>query len=280
MVEAFRPLTLDEALALRSSRETTIHAGGSDLMVRHKTWSGVVPQLPNPALMIGHLKELRVIRVVDDTVQIGACCTLAQILSHGSVPDHVKLPLKQMASPSIRNIATMGGNIANASPAGDSLPMLYTLDARLTLQSQTRTTEVNIADFITGPGTTILEDDQIVTRISIPLTGFRRVYWKKVGTRRANSVSKLSLYAVAGVVDNRVEVVRMSFGSVAATVVRSREAETLLTMAPTARIHERLTEVKACYAPLITPINDLRSTKAYRKGVAFGLLEDCLLGLR
>ena len=94
-------------------------------MVRHKTWSGVAPKLPNPALMIGHLKELREIRVVDDNVRIGACCTLAEILGNGSVPDHVKLPLKQMASPSIRNIATMGGNIANASPAGDSLPMLY-----------------------------------------------------------------------------------------------------------------------------------------------------------
>lgn len=280
MVEAFRPLSLDEALALRSSRRTTIYAGGSDLMVRHKSWSGVVPRLPNPALMIGHLKELREIRVVDDTIQIGACCTLAQILSHGSVPGHVKLPLKQMASPSIRNIATMGGNIANASPAGDSLPMLYTLDARLTLQSQARTTVVNIADFITGPGRTILNDDQIVTRINIPPTVFQRIYWKKVGTRRANSISKLSLYAVARMVDNCVEEVRMSFGSVAATVVRSREAEALLAMVPTARIPERLTEVKACYAPLITPIDDLRSTSEYRQEVAFGLLEDCLLGLR
>ena len=280
MVNAFRPLSLREALDIRNVNETVVYAGGSDLMVRYRAWSGLTPRLPKPALMIGHLRELREIMVVDGTLEIGACCTLAEILSHRAVPGYVKLPLANMASPSIRNVATMGGNIGNASPAGDTLPMLYSLDARLTLQSLERVAVVNIADFITGPGQTILEDNQIVTRISIPLADFNRVYCRKVGTRRANSISKITVYAAARAGASAMEDVRISFGAMAPVVVRSREAESLLETLSPEECYERLEDVKACYLPLIRPIDDQRSTKEYRRRVAFRLLEDFLSGLR
>jgi CO/xanthine dehydrogenase FAD-binding subunit len=279
MVAAFRPRTLDEALGIRESRRTTLFAGGSDLMVRHRSWSGVPPTLPAPALMIGHLEELRGIGIEGDRLSIGACSTLAGIIDHPAVPECVRLPLSRMASPSIRAIATMGGNIANASPAGDTLPMLYCLDARFTLQSRSRTEIVSVADFITGPGSTILRDDQILTRIHIPLMDYTHLLFDKVAGRRANAISKLSLYAVARVDDSCVEEVRMAFGAMAPTVVRSREAEALLTMAPTLRVSGLVERVKGCYAPLITPRDDQRSTREYRLDVAFGLLERFLLGL-
>jgi CO/xanthine dehydrogenase FAD-binding subunit len=280
MVDAFRPQTLDEALDIRESRRTILFAGGSDLMVRHRTWSGLPPTLPAPALMIGHLEELRGIGMDGDTLDIGACATLAEIIDHPCVPDCVRLPLTRMASPSIRAIATLGGNIANASPAGDTLPMLYCLDALLTLRSRSRTESVSIADFITGPGSTILRDDQILTRIHIPLMDYTHLLFDKVAGRRANAISKLSLYAVARVDDSCVEEVRMAFGAMAPTVVRSREAEALLTMAPTLRIPSLLERVEECCLPLITPMDDQRSTREYRLDVAFGLLERFLRGLR
>jgi CO/xanthine dehydrogenase FAD-binding subunit len=280
MVDAFRPQTLDEALDIRESRRTILFAGGSDLMVRHRTWSGLPPTLPAPALMIGHLEELRGIAMDGDTLDIGACATLAEIIDHPCVPDCVRLPLTRMASPSIRAIATLGGNIANASPAGDTLPMLYCLDALLTLRSRSRTESVSIADFITGPGSTILRDDQILTRIHIPLMDYTHLLFEKVAGRRANAISKLSLYAVARVDESRVEEVRMAFGAMAPTVVRSREAEALLTMAPTLRIPSLLERVEECCLPLITPMDDQRSTREYRLDVAFGLLERFLRGLR
>jgi CO/xanthine dehydrogenase FAD-binding subunit len=278
MVRAFRPLSLHEALDIRNSRETIVFAGGTDLMVRHRSWGGVPPHFDRPALMIGHLAELREIRLVDAVLEIGACCTLAQIINNHEVPEYVKLPLAGMASPSIRAIATIGGNIGNASPAGDTLPMLYALDARLTLKSRERRTVVNIMDFITGPGKTMLRDDEIIIAIRIPLAEYNRVYCRKVGARRANSISKLSLYAAANIVDSRVHDIRISFGSVAPTVVRSREAEALLKTISPERISGRLEEVKDRYAPLISPIDDMRSGKEYRRRVAFRLLERCLLG--
>lgn len=280
MVEAFRPQNLDEALSIRDSRRTTIFAGGSDLMVRHRGWSGTSPTLPAPALMICHLEELRGIDVHGDRLSIGACTTLAEIIDHPGVPDCVRLPLSCIASPSIRNIATLGGNIANASPAGDTLPMLYALGGRLELRSRSRTDVVDIAGFITGPGSTTLGDDQILTRIHIPLVKYQHLLFDKVAGRRSNSISKLSLYAVARVANSCVEEVRISFGSVAPTVVRSREAEALLAMLPTERIPALLERVKGCFAPLITPVDDQRSTREYRHKVALGLLERFLLGLR
>lgn len=280
MVEVFRPQTLDEALGIRDSRTTTIFAGGSDLMVRHRGWSGTPPTLPAPALMIGHLEELRGIDLGGDTLSIGACATLAEIIAHPGVPDCVRLPLNHMASPSIRGIATLGGNIANASPAGDTLPMLYALDARLELRSRSRTELLAMPDFITGPGSTALGDDQILTRIRIPLAEYQRLLFEKVAGRRSNSISKLSLYAVARVAGPCLEEVRISFGSVAPTVVRSPEAESLLAMQPTERIPALLERVKGCFSPLITPVDDQRSTREYRQKVALGLLERFLLGLR
>jgi CO/xanthine dehydrogenase FAD-binding subunit len=278
MVHVYRPLSLREALDIRNNNETLVYAGGSDLMVRYRAWSGLIPLLPKPVLMIGHLRELQEIRVVDGVLEIGACCTLAEILSHRAVPDYVKLPLVHMASPSVRNIATVGGNIGNASPAGDTLPMLYSLDARLALQSLDQTVVVNIADFITGPGQTTLKDNQIITGISIPLTDFSRVYYRKVGTRRANSISKITLYAAARAGASKMEDVRISFGAVAPAVVRSREAEAVLKTLSPEECYERLEGVKACYLPLIRPIDDQRSTEEYRRRVAFRLLGDFLLG--
>jgi CO/xanthine dehydrogenase FAD-binding subunit len=279
MVGALRPPTLQQALDIRGSRSTTVFAGGSDLMVRHRSWSGVPPTLPAPALMIGHLEELREISLGGDTLTIGACATLAEILDHPAVPDCVRLPLSHMASPSIRAIATLGGNIANASPAGDSLPMLYALDARLELRSRSHTEEVDVAAFIGGPGRTILKDDQILTRIHIPLAQFTHLLFEKVAGRRANSIAKLSLYAVARTGDPCVEEVRVAFGALAPTVVRSREAEALLTRAEKAQLPGLVEQLKGCYAPLITPIDDQRSTGQYRRDVALGLLERFLRGL-
>lgn len=279
MVHAYRPLSLREALDIRNNSENLVYAGGSDLMVRYRAWSGLIPLLPKPALMIGHLRELREIRIVDGVLEIGACCTLAEILGHRAVPEYVKLPLVHMASPSIRNIATVGGNIGHASPAGDTLPMLYSLDARLALQSLDQTVVVNIEDFITGPGQTTLKDNQIITGISIPLADLSRVYYRKVGTRRANSISKITLYAAARAGASKMEDVRISFGAVAPAVVRSREAEAVLKTLSPEECYERLEDVKACYLPLIRPIDDQRSTKEYRRRVAFRLLEDFLSGL-
>jgi CO/xanthine dehydrogenase FAD-binding subunit len=190
-------VNLSEALEIRSKAKTIVFAGGSDLMVKHRTWSGVVPDFSFSLLLIGHLKQLQIITVTNNSLVIGAACTLTQILNDNRIPDCIKLPISQMASPSIRNIGTIGGNICTSSPAGDTLPMLYALDARLQIQTKNSTYSVNIAEFITGPGQNILKPDEILSQIIIPLPEYNLCFYRKIGSRKANCISKLSFFGLA-----------------------------------------------------------------------------------
>lgn len=273
MVKAYRPVNLSEALEIRSKEKTIIFAGGSDLMVKHRTWSGVAPDFPYPLLLIGHLEQLQGISVNNNTLKIGAACTLTQILNDRKIPDYIKLPISQMASPSIRNIGTIGGNICNSSPAGDTLPMLYALEARLEIQTKNSTYSVDIADFITGPGQNKLKPDEILSQINIPLPDYNCCFYRKVGSRKANSISKLSFFGLAHTTASHMHEVRIAMGAVSPTVIRSLEAETLLKGINCSQIPQLLNSILACYTNLLNPIDDLRSTKEYRKKAALELLK-------
>lgn len=276
MVSAQRPFDLADALRMIASEPTLVLAGGTDLMVRHKTWSGVTPEFGRPVIFINHLPELKGITVAKDRLVIGSTTTLADILAHPTVPDHIKRPLTEMASPPIRNLATLGGNICNASPAGDSLPMLYALDARLYLQSSQGVQVVSIADFITGPGQTRLAPDQLLTRIEIPSAGAGACYYRKVGQRKANSISKVSFYAMADYDRDRINSVRIALGAVAPVVVRSPAAEALMVGLNRDELKKEIPRVLQLYQGLIRPVDDVRSTRWYRQQVAGRLLENYL----
>ncbi|KUG02462.1 xanthine dehydrogenase, fad binding subunit [hydrocarbon metagenome] len=277
MVKAYRPLSLTEALEIRESGDTVLLAGGSDLMVQNRRGSGIIPDLGGAVVFIAHLPELQGIFVAEDSIKIGAACTLAGLLQEPDMPEYVKAPLAQMASPAIRNTATIGGNICNSSPAGDTLPMLYALEARLLIQSSKHSYMVRVEDFITGPGQNLLQTDEILVQVQIPNRIYDGYYYKKVGARKANAISKLSFFAVSRQEDNRIQELRIALGSVAPTVVRSREAESLLAGLAWGEIAQVLPEVQAYYEDLIQPIDDVRSSQEYRHRVALGLLRNYLL---
>ena len=276
MVDTFRPADLAQALRIMADTKVTVLAGGTDLMVRHKTWSGVVPHFEHPVLLIGHLPELQGIEIRDQRLVIGAAVTLGAILEHPLVPDHIKSPIAQMASPPIRNLATLGGNIGNASPAGDSLPMLYALDACLQLESAQGRQNVAIPDFITGPGRTRLHPEQLLTAIEIPLIKCRAHYYRKVGQRQANSISKVSFYAAADYNSGRINWVRIALGAVAPTVIRSPAAEGLLAGLDASELKAVIPMVKKMFQELLSPVDDVRSTQRYRRETALRLLEHYL----
>ncbi len=276
MVKTYRPQNLAEALQIINAEETLLLAGGTDLMVKYRPWNGTVPNFAKPVVFIGHLPELTGIEIKADRMTIGAGTTLAAIINHPDVPDYIKKSLTQMASPPIRNLATLGGNICNSSPAGDSLPMLYALDAVLHLQSQAGTSEVGINEFITGPGLNSRKPDQILTHIEIPLLNIKDCYYRKVGTRKANSISKLSFYAAANYEANHVNWVRIALGAVAPTVVRSPAAEKLMTGVSRDDLIAMAPEIIDIYRDLISPVDDIRSTRLYRQHVALRLLEHYL----
>jgi len=268
---------LNEALEIRGLYKTTVLAGGSDLMVRHRTWSGVVPEFHEPILLIGHLPELQEVSIGKDFLNIGAGCTLANLLCHPLIPDYVKLPISQMASPSIRNMATIGGNICNSSPAGDTLPMLYALEAQLSVQAYDHQHTVAMADFITGPGRNILTDQEILSHITIPVSDYNHLFYKKVGSRQTHSISKVSFYGVAHGDETKLHQVKMCLGAVGPTVIRSMQAETILQGIDKAQIPECLEAVRTCFTDLIKPINDIRSTGSYRQTVSMRLVDYFLM---
>ncbi len=280
MVDTFIPETLEEALEYQAQHKAVPFAGGTDLMVKRKNWAGTLPEFDAPVIMIGGLGELKNITSKNGFLRIGAAATLADIAANESVPEILRLAVKQMASPGIRNMGTIGGNICNASPAGDTLPPLYALDASVKLKSAGGSREATVAKFITGPGCTGLKEGELLTEISMPLTRFSNVYYRKVGTRKADALSKLSFAGLADVAEGKIEDIRIAFGAVAPTVVRSVGAENLLTGVKLSDLPALLPQVKDIYSRFIRPIDDQRSSAVYRKEVSLRLLEDFLLGLK
>ena len=269
MAGTFQPINLKEALEFLHSQHALVLAGGTDFMLKRAR----LTREDRPVLCVGHLEELRQIKISGQELRIGAACTLTQLLQSPLLPEYLKRPIAGMASPAIRNIATIGGNICNASPAGDALPMLYVLDAVLCLQSASGKEELPIQDFILSPAKTCLGGNRLLGEIRVPLEQDWRCVYQKVGLRRANSLSKLSFYALARGRPERLEDVRIAFGAVAPTVVRSREAE-LGILAGTG-IND-LQQAKERYDRLIQPIDDARSNRGYRRAVSLRLLEHFL----
>jgi len=300
MVEAFKPTSLAEALEIRSDTHAIPFAGGTDLMVRFRARDGMAPSFKLPILFVDSLPELNTIRILDGALIIGASLTFSVLAGdHGgagpipgaaidaralaAIPAVLKAAAAAVGAPALRNRATIGGNLANASPAGDGLAALYALRAEIVLTSLDGEREVPVEEFILGPGETDLEEDEIIRAIRIPAPLPDWAYWRKVGTRRTNALTKVSLAAGASVRDGGVERCSLAFGAVGPRVVRAREAENLLqARLPLARemeSREIVAEAARLLSPLIMPIDDQRSTARYRGAVALNLMGDAIASL-
>lgn len=276
MVNAYRPEKLEDALKILGKEHCTIFAGGTDLMVKNRQWSGLIPDFNTPVVFLDNIAGIGDIRRDGGILRIGAACTLSKIIENQCVPDYIKTVLEQMASPGIRNAATIGGNICNSSPAGDTLPLLYALDAALLLQNANGKREISVQDFIKGPGKNLLEKDEILTEISIPLMDFDVIEYRKVGTRKSTALSKLSFIGFAKADKYCISDIRLAFGAVGPKVVRERDMEKeIMKMS-----HDGVLDipaVKDMYESIIKPIDDQRSTAKYRKETALRLLEDFIV---
>jgi CO/xanthine dehydrogenase FAD-binding subunit len=276
MVDGYRPESLRQALEMRKEHHAVPFAGGTDLMVRYRSPAGVLPQFPWPVLYLNHLKEIQGIAHKDGMLVIGAGTTLTEIEEDGAVPALLRKAVSQMAAPALRNLGTLAGNVCNASPAGDALCALYSLDARVELTSVEGSRILSLPEFIQGPGRSALCDDEILTSILIPVKDFSTLFYRKVGTRKANALSKLSVCALALIKDGRINDVRIAFGAVGPTVLRSQESEKLLFGASSEELEALHDEVLSAFDAMITPIDDQRSTAVYRKHVAMNLLRQFL----
>jgi CO/xanthine dehydrogenase FAD-binding subunit len=253
-------------------------AGGTDLMVHYRNYSGTESTINRPVLFTDDISELHHITVEGDTLNIGASCLLSELEESPNVPDLLRKAISEIAAPALRNRATLAGNICNASPAGDSLPPLYVYDAAVILSSVRGSRTVPLEQFITGPGKTLLAEDELLTSIIIPLEREETVYYRKVGTRAANALSKLSVAGYARFDGKQLSDFRMAFGAVGPVVIRLKSVESLIIGKTPAELD--IGTIKKAYGCHIKPIDDQRSTADYRKDVVLNLIEDFIVKLQ
>ena len=231
-VKCYMPKTLAEALEIKSKVDVIPLAGGSDLMVSHKRTIGLVPVFEKPVMIIRNLPELKGIRINEKgECCIGACCTSNEIATSPLCPWHLRQAASRMGAVGLRNSATIAGNIANASPKGDTPGPLYLLDARVKLSSVHGEREELVSDFIVAFRNIDLKSDELITEIIVPYSedDFDYVFWHKVGTRKANAISKLTVsQAIKFNDDNSVKDYRLSATATGSKTNRSREVENLI----------------------------------------------------
>ena len=265
MVDGIRPESLQEALDILSKEQYTIMAGGTDLMVQRARGFALAPDFDKPLLFIEHLTELKKIYTENNEIHIGACAILSDIMESEILPSIFKDMIAQMASPPTRNMATIAGNICNASPAGDTLPYLFAVDAKVKLESIDSTRILKVSEFILSPKKTCLRSDELLTDIIIPNKEFGFNYYRKVGQRKGMSLTKVSLLGMADVSDDKILDIRITLGSVAAGIVRSPEAEKYMIGKTMDEIKNMIETIIEKYDSLIRPIDDAMSTANYRK---------------
>jgi CO/xanthine dehydrogenase FAD-binding subunit len=249
-------------------------AGGTDLMVllesgnlSHRNYINIWP-----------LDELRQVEISNNDVTLGALTTYTDIQANPILSEEFPM-LCQAASETggiaIQNRGTIGGNIINASPAADSPPALLAYDAEIELTSSQRSRWIPYHGFHTGYKQLQMSSDELLTRIRLPRkTANCYHYYRKVGTRKAQAISKVCLAACGWTNNKRIGDLRIAFGSVAPIVVRCIHTEDTLRGQKLGKETVRLG--RESLNNEIAPIDDIRSTASYRLRVATNLLADFL----
>lgn len=276
MVETFIPKSKEEALRLLKERKCIILAGGTNLMVKTKKWSGGVTDFESDILLIKHLQELKSIKTNKKYISIGAACTFTELQESIELPKYFSEVILSMATLTIRNVATIGGNICNVSTEGELLPLLYALDAYLIIENLNGIREIKITDFILGPGKRELKEDELLSEIRIPINSFNLYYYKKVGTKKNPAPSKASFIGLYILEGERILDLRMAFGAAGSRVIRSRELEDSIKGINKEELEIILKDIDKEYIKIIEPIDDEKSTAEYSKGVCLNLMREFL----
>jgi len=263
---AVQPHSLEEAVRyLEGDPGLVPTAGCTDLMVR-----GVeaLHQMDRVIDLLS-IPELRGIREVEGGLEIGATTPFSEIRRSAAVRSAFPAladAAGQIGGWQIQNRATLGGNLANASPAGDSLPVLLALNATVVLASARGLREIPYDDFHSGYRKTALQPGEIVARIRLPLPSAGTIQaFRKVGTREAQAISKVVVAMAGRIEDGRIADIRLAAGSVAPTPIRLRAAEDAVRGQAPGPEAAALAGREAAGA--VTPIDDVRSTAEYRSFV-------------
>ncbi|UCG02926.1 MAG: xanthine dehydrogenase family protein subunit M [Candidatus Heimdallarchaeota archaeon] len=275
------PVSLEEALELKATFGANIHplAGGTDVLVSIR--NNRVDWGEQPSLLdLNKIQALHFVRETPDTIEIGPLMTHSEISNHPLIQSHIPALAKAVSyigSPQIRNTGTIAGNMCHASPAADSLPILYCRNAIIEIQTQDQTTTVPIEEFITGPGFIGLDSSGIVTKISVPkLPNFVGDYLT-LRQRQALSCNVVSVGVemLQPNKGNEIEEIRIALGAVSPTVVRGKKTENLLKNKILTQ--KLIDEAHDLIQTECVPIDDVRSNKNYRQAMTGVLLSRFLI---
>lgn len=264
----FAPTSLDQAVECLKDGDVTILAGGTDLTPQSQ--AGRV-KIRHTLMNIRHIPQLSGITLEGKEIRIGSLATITEIMEHPLIRQHLPILVEacdHFASDQIRNAGTIGGNICNASPAGDTLIPLLVMDATVELASMPEAKlyrhSMPLSTFFVGPGKTRRSLCELVTCVRIPIPGPNHVArFYKHGTRPALDISTISI-GIAGTLDKGVlSNVRVAFGAVAPTPVRAPQTEKALEgQQLDADTVERVASIAR---DEVKPIDDVRATAWYRK---------------
>jgi CO/xanthine dehydrogenase FAD-binding subunit len=291
MVNVYRPASLEEALKIRAEKGALLFAGGTDLMVRYRAKNSLAPAINGPVVFLDRVAELKKTGSAGGFLEVGAAVNLSVLAGDpgaekADVPELLRAAAASIAAPALRNRATLAGNVANASPAGDGLCALVALDAQVVLVSEEGERVLSVHDFVTGPGRTELKDNEIIKSFRFPEPLPSLSYWRKVGTRKANALTKVSLAASVRVENDGpdkglVTKCLLAFGAVGPRIARlditgilNKHIDRAETPVSAEALNKAATEIAAEADSLITPIDDQRSTAVYRKKTALNLVSD------
>jgi CO/xanthine dehydrogenase FAD-binding subunit len=261
------PESLEEALRILGDRgdAACVLAGGTDVMVRMKR-GALGPKLTT-LLSVHRIPGLRGVAQEKGELVVGAATTASDLLRDPLITERAPILARvadRMASAQIRNLATVGGNLANASPAGDLINPLLLLDARLVLASVAGRRAVPVVDFFTGPGQTVRRPDELLLeiRFDVPAPG-REFRFEKAGTRPAMECSVVTVGAAWTPREGCFTAVRIAFGSSAPVPLRGRESERALE--GQAMNGETIDRAARVARTEVSPISDIRGSEAYRR---------------
>jgi len=281
MTVYIRPTNLQEAIRARAAANGKILCGGTDFY----TALGTAPP-KGPIIDLTRIAELDGVRVAPNEIRIGACTTWAKIIAAQlpSAFEGLKAAGREVGSVQIQNCATIGGNLCNASPAADGVPPLLALDAEVELVSEQATRRLALSEFIRGNRRTALRPDEILAAIIIPgqkVSGTATSTFLKLGARHylVISIAMVAVNLVRGK-EGAVAEARIAVGACSEVAQRLRELESELTSKPAAAGLGQIAEAR--HLSVLSPIDDVRATAAYRLDAALTLvrraLETCVTG--
>jgi CO/xanthine dehydrogenase FAD-binding subunit len=269
MTAYVRPRELAEALETRAAHpDWMVLAGGTDLMVNAN-------HRPDPPgiLDLWRLGALCFVRIERDAAVIGAGTTWTEVERHPVIAERLAplaLSAREIGALQIQARATLGGNVGTSSPVGDSLPPLLALDAELEIASVRGTRRVAYREWCTGYRTTLLAPDELIVAARVPFpSSATRTYWRKVGTRRAQSISKVMGAASIELDGDTVVAARVALGAVANRPIRIAAVEQAVRGQ---RLGPAADAARLALRAAIQPIDDVRSTATYRLEVAENLV--------